>query len=349
MNKINLKNRILILSKLLLFIILIVNLNGCIPDESPVKPHEKGDVITGSVELGTLYQNQVYFNLATEKIVASNKSIDWDIAFCCYADSFPVILNTSKGMRVLNTGKLKLSEVSLTDTIGVEDSLWTYDNPAGKLDSTAIGSWWETIKVDNVSSKSEVYIVDRGVNERSKAIGLRKMQILGFDENTYHIKFANMDGSGESLLDIKKNPMKNFIQVSLNGSGAVVDFEPFSSDWDFCFTKYTEKLYLDSGAYQWYGVTGPLLNPRRSSAVHYPDSVFENVQYENVKDLPFSYRVNSIGHDWKWFDFANGFYLILPKKIYIIQTPLGFYKLHFVDFYNPSGEKGYPKFEYQKL
>jgi len=47
--------------------------------------------------------------------------------------------------------------------------------------------------------------------------------------------------------------------------------------------------------------------------------------------------------------FAKGFYEVFPKMIYIIQTPLGYYKFHFVDFYNTSGDKGYPKFEYQKL
>jgi hypothetical protein len=299
------------------------------------------------VELGALYQNQVYYSLAMDKVIATNKSLDWDIAFCCYADSFPVIINTSKAMTVYNSGKVNMNDVKLSDTVGVADTLWAHDNPQGKLDSTAIGEWWSDVKVDNVTSKMHVYIVDKGVNERGKALGLIKLQILGFNENTYHIKIANMDGSNEKTFDIKKNPLKNFVQISFSGSAA--DFEPLSSDWDFCFTRYTEKLYTDSGAYQWYGVTGPLLNPRRATAVQTKDTVFENVNYESIKDLNFSSYINTIGHEWKWFDFGNGFYLVLPKKIYIFQTLQGYYKFHFVDFYNPSGEKGYPKFEYQKL
>lgn len=330
-------------------IVLGIGIGGCIPEEDPVKPHERGDVIEATVELGNLYQNQIYFNLATESIVASNKTTDWDIAFCSYPDSFPIILNGAKSMRVLNTGKLKFNEVSISDTAGVDENQWGHDNPFGKLDSTGFGTWWESIKIGEVISKSEVYILDRGVNERGKPVGFKKIQILGFEEDTYFIKYSNLDGTSERELSIKKNPLKNFIQISFNGDGSVVDLEPPADNWDLCFTKYTEKLYTSEGDFLWYGVTGPLTNPKNVSVVSFKDTLFDNVTYSGINELNFSPYINSIGHEWKWFDLGKGFYEVFPKMVFIIKTPNGFYKFHFVDFYNPSGEKGYPKFEYQKL
>jgi len=129
--------------------------------------------------------------------------------------------------------------------------------------------------MNEVISKSEVYSWTEEVNERGKAIGLRKMQIVGLTNNTYKIRYANLDGSGQNELEITRNPMKNFIQISFNGAGSVVDLEPPSSQWDLCFTKYTEKLYTTEGDYLWYGVTGPLLNPQQTFAVRTKDTVFE--------------------------------------------------------------------------
>ena len=38
------------------------------------------------------------------------------------------------------------------------------------------------------------------------------------------------------------------------------------------------------------------------------------------------------------------------EKNFIIKNSIGLYfKLHFIDFYNDSGEKGYPKFALQQL
>lgn len=329
---------------------LFIFAHGCIPNESPIAPHQHGDVKVGTAEMGNLYANQIYFNLAFDSVVSTNKFADWDLAFCSFSDSFAVIINTARSMKVLNTHKVNFNDVSSVDTNNVDESVWSHDNPEGKLDSTAIGQWWENIKMGEVISKSEVYIVDRGVNEKGKASGLVKLQILGYENDSYFIKFANLnDTTNIKELEIKKNPFKNFVQISLNNSGTVVDLEPANNLWDICFTKYTDKVYANDGSFLWYGVTGPLINRQRVTVALAPDSVFENVDYGKIKDLTFSSFINAIGYDWKLFDFNNGFYLVNPKKIYIIQTPLGYYKLHFVDFYDKTGEKGYPKFEYQKL
>jgi len=46
----------------LIFGIIAIFLNSCIPDESPVTPHQSGDVQIATAEMGNLYGNQVYFS-----------------------------------------------------------------------------------------------------------------------------------------------------------------------------------------------------------------------------------------------------------------------------------------------
>ena len=56
-----------------------------------------------------------------------------------------------------------------------------------------------------------------------------------------------------------------------------------------------------------------------------------------------------IGFDWKYYDFNLG-YIIYPDRYYLLKDEDGFYfKIRFIDFYDPSGNKGTATFEYQRL
>lgn len=324
-------------------------INGCIPEESPVEPHKSGDVQVATAEMGNLYGNQVYFSFKHDKVVSVNKITDWDIEFSCIPDTFVVRLNSAKFMTAYNTKKLKFDNVGPSDTNNLDVSQWRFDNPFGKLDSTAIGKWWEAIKAGEVISKSEVYIINRGVNERAKPQGYKKMQILGFENNTYYVKIANLDGTQVEELEIPRDPTKNFIQVTFNSPAKIVQIEPPTLDWDLCFTKYSELLYTSDGIPTWYSVTGPLINPKTVAVAIDTSRSFEEITYQIAEKYTYSSYINAIGHKWKWFDLGKGAYIINPNINYILRTQIGYIKMHFVGFYNQTGEKGYPKFEYQRL
>ena len=64
----------------------------------------------------------------------------------------------------------------------------------------------------------------------------------------------------------------------------------------------------------------------------------------------FDDNQNSIGFNWKEYDLTSGVYTVFANINYIIRdNELRYYKLHFIDFYNDLGVKGYPKFEIQEL
>ena len=339
------------MKKIILFLIAInFILTSCIPDEHPVAPHKSNaDVISGLVDMGgQTYRDQVYYSLESNTAVASNPYTDWDLGFSC--DTIIIKLNSARGMRVVNTHKIKFDEVTQADTMGIQPEMWQYDNPAYRTDSTAIGIWWEEIKPNEAISKQEVYIIDRGTTDRGRHTGYRKFQIIGFENNTYYIKFANLDGSNPQEIEIHQNYTKNYVQLSMEDSAKVLELEPDYNRWDLLFTHYTELLYTSEGNAQWYGVTGVLLNPKFVYAILDTSKSFDEITYQDVADLTLSDRLNSIGHEWKWFDLGKGVYSVLPERVYIIKSVSGyFYKLHFVAFYNEQGIKGYPKFEFIRL
>ena len=67
-----------------------------------------------------------------------------------------------------------------------------------------------------------------------------------------------------------------------------------------------------------------------------------NYNFTNIKD--------EIGHDWKIRNSADNSFTIKGSKSFIVHTNSGYYyKIRFIDFYNSTGSKGYPKFEIQRL
>ena len=80
------------------------------------------------------------------------------------------------------------------------------------------------------------------------------------------------------------------------------------------------------------------------------NNIFSSIEYNMLMTYNFSSLQDKIGYDWKSFDLDNQIYTIDSKKNYIIKDQKGFYyKMHFIDFYNNNGEKGFPLFEFQLL
>lgn len=305
---------------------------SCKKDELPVPKHEAGDVITASVNMDPTYKWQIYYDLKTNSVVGQNLKTAWDLAFEADANGFHVILNSSKAMYAYNTNNSVFNEV--TDTIGFEiNKKW--DSPTGNLDSTAIGDFRNT---------NSVYIIDRGYNELGEHQGFRKIQFLSVDVTKYLVRFANLDGSGDVTLQIEKDDNYNFTFLSFTSSNTLI-VEPPKNSWDLVFTQY---LHVFENPIQPYLVVGCLLNRYKTSATMNSSISFSEIDFDHASTSNLSSNINTIGYDWKTF--TGGVFITHPEKNYIIKDSEGFYyKLHFVDFYNQSGEKGNPTWKFQQL
>lgn len=314
--------------------ILFFLLSSCRKPEIAVKPAHRGDVITTSVDIGSDYKQQVYFSLSQNAVISTNLKTSWDIGFETLPEGFHLVTNSAKAMSVYNSRQTDFYAVK--DTLGFGKNR-TYDSPTGNLDSTAFGDW----RIEH-----PVYLVDRGYNEAGIHQGFKKMQIISLQSDLYTFKIADVNGKNEMSCVVQKNKLKNFMQFSFT-SNSVVNIEPGKDSYDLLFSQYT---HLYQNPFSTYLVTGVLINLHEVKVARVPDIPFNNISIHDTLTHPFKAHQNTIGFDWKTFNFTTSTYTIDLNKCFIIKDTKGyFYKLHFIDFYNSSGLKGHPKMEFKKI
>lgn len=319
----------------LLIVFGVLFLTSCEKKELPVPKHEQGETVIGQTDMGSDYRYQVWFSLLQNRFVFKNMKTDWDLGFEASAEGYHVFLNGSKAMRAYRTNYSSLSEVSDTSGLGNNGKA---DMPSGRLDSTAFGDW----RTDN-----KVYIIHRGYSETGQIIGFCKLRVISVSETEYVIEYSNLPGQEIHQVRVKKDQNVNFVAWSLNTHAQVAGIEPPRADYDLCFTNYTHVFY---DPFQYYQVTGVLSNSYRTRVAVVKDKAFNDLGLNDTLGRNFSTNRNAIGYDWKTFDLQTNLYTVNSKVSYLIMDSRGYYyKFHFIDFYNPQGLKGAPKFEFQRL
>lgn len=333
--------------KYLIYILIPFVFISCIPEDTPVSAYDRGDAVIAEVAMGSFYENQLYFSFAEDTIVAVNEIIAWDLGFAC-DDHKHIIINFATSAKIYNLGQVDFASVTQEDVNAIGDSLFTYDNQYGKIDSTAIGEWWNDDS-NSITSKNDVYILNRGITSKAKKLGIYKLQILGYDGNKYKIRYANIKDNVIKEAEIEKNTNFNYVYYSFTAEETLY-LEPTNKSWDILFSKFMDLLYTAEGDQLWYSVSSVLINGNGVEAALIISDDYESVDISVTDTLTFSSNKNAIGHEWKWYDLEGGSYTVLNNRVYIIKDIRGFYyKLRFMDFYNDNGDKGYPKFEYKLL
>ena len=295
---------------------------------------QPGELIEIQVEMESDYKNQIWFSLNDSKVISSNFKTDWDLTFECSANGYHVMLNGSKSMKCYKTNYSNLSEVSDTSGIG---SLGKADMPSGNLDSTALGNW----VADN-----KVYVINRGYNEKGLLMGYYKFKLLSVTATEFTFEYAEIKSGKVVQGTVTKDNAYSFIAYSFT-TDQQIKVEPKKDAYDLCFTQYTH-IFVDP--FQYYLVTGALSNSYKTRIIRLTDKSFSDITIADTLGRTFSTRRDRIGYDWKDFNLNTNIYTVNPKICYIISDSKNFfYKLHFIDFVNNTGTKGYPKFQFQKL
>lgn len=320
--------------RLLIIFISVVIFFSCEKRELPAPKYDRGDVQTMQVEMTSNYRNQIWVSLSENKIVSTNLKTDWDIAFESSTSGDHVILNSALGMRIYKTNFTQLSQV--TDTVGLAVNE-IVDSPTGSLDSTAIKDW---------QTNNTVYIINRGYSETGQVLGFYKLKVIAVSSLQFTFEYADIFGSQTYQATVNKDAQYNFNAYSLT-SHQQLSIEPSKLNYDLCFTQFT---HVFTNPLHYYQVTGVLINPFQTRVVNIADKPFSQITINDTLGRVFSKYKNCIGYDWKTFDLNTNLYTVNASRCYIIHDSKGFYyKLHFVDFYNASGIRGYPTFEFKKL
>ncbi|MCS7298059.1 MAG: HmuY family protein [Bacteroidia bacterium] len=148
------------------------------------------------------------------------------------------------------------------------------------------------------------------------------------------------------LIPVGNNP----VFISMDRPGELV---PVLPPWrpELLITRYIHPYYDQPEEFRWYPVLGALLGEGVEAAVvHTTEVPYDSMNYIRAERLPFSSQRDVIGYDWKRYDFSTGTYTLDLSRYFVLRTsPMTYYKLRFIDFYDSQGRKGYVRIEYEPI
>lgn len=317
--------------KLVVIIGLILMVGACIPPDEKVTPVPR---IAGfnSVDMGSTYEHQIFFDLGKNEVVKTIPKTEWDIGI--NYDSKSILTNTGRFMHVALS--------SINDITGIVDTIghhFEYDSANGYEEDRALADY----------TLGDPFIINLGYDIDGSSLGFIAADIIISDENEVNIrwKYLNSPDVQTTTFSLTQNDA-NFTYFSFL-TNEVVTPEPPKETYDLIFRQYI--FYFNEEKLPYY-VTGPLLN--WSNTVAYAltskDPTFDEFTGEDVDESRFTNKQDVIGYDWKYYDFDAGVYVTDTEQVFIIKDVDGFlYKLRFTGFYSELGVKGTPNFELAQL
>ncbi|MCF8378931.1 MAG: HmuY family protein [Bacteroidales bacterium] len=330
----------------ILFIFYVLIFASCFKEDEPVPPYVPPEDVETAYILNSIYYDQVYFDFSSGQIMAVNAISDWVLGFECGAGDYQIRVNSSNFWGVAPTGSKNIDSVYSSKT----PYTWKSDKSDGNPDSTAVGKWVSNDSGIPMYSK-EVFLLGQFDGISYKAV--KKVQFIYVDESYYKFKVAGLTESQADTITIYKDSLYNCVQYSLETNG-IVQLEPNKEEWDILFTQYFTILFTDDGIPSPYFVRGVLQNPYKVETALDTIAKFSDINYTIASSNVFSKAQDAIGYDWKSVEVDEGSnsaeYTVRPGYTYIVKDTDGdLFKFRFKSFFNSSGVKGYPSFEYTKL
>jgi hypothetical protein len=325
--------------KLLSIIFSLLLLTSCFREDFPVVP-----AAIDIVEIPySMYDYQIWYSLQNKSVTSYNSFNDWDLGFESNGTGHHIILNSSRLMHAGNTGSTDFNGI----TSNICDTL-IFDDSGGDLNKTAIGNWADFSNPSLPVFPKKVYIIDLGSDNNGISYGLKKVVFDNYENNTYSIRFSNLDGSEEHNFQVGTDSKRSFTLFTFRNGGVVTPVQPVNTDWDLCFTQYSTILFDNNNVATPYLVRGVYLNPEGTTAVSDTIHSYSATTINDVNNYTLSPAQDAIGYLWK--DYKNDSYKINPKIFYLIRDQKGvFYKLKFTGFYSTTGARGYPSFQVANL
>ncbi|MFH0758836.1 MAG: HmuY family protein [Bacteroidota bacterium] len=329
-----------------ILLFMITALVSCFEEDQQVPPYLQPGDVSSVFFHNSLYTHQSYFDFSSGSIVAENENNEWVLAFECPGSGFHIRVNSSGLWGLAHTGSTDIS----MDFTGTAAYSWKSDKSDGNPDSTAAGEWVTFPEGEPVYSR-EVMLLGQydGIAYQAK----KKVQFIEVDEASYTFLLCDTGLSGPDTVEIFKNEDFNYVQYSLDNNEQKL-LEPLKSDWDLLFTQYFTILFSDDGIPTPYYVRGVWLNPNGVESALDTSTHFFDINASSALEYKFSALQDAIGHDWKSVEVDEASnsaeYRVRAGYTYVVRDSRGgLFKFRFRSYFNPSGQKGFPSFEFAPL
>jgi HmuY protein len=313
----------------LLSLVALIAFSSCWKEETPIEAKQRLGNSTTTIAMGSSYDQVVWYNIEDQSIFTQPKDA-WELMLNREGDNVVALLNTGMFSQVAKAPTLDWSE-----QIDEEALVFTTDYPSLVRDSLAIGTRF---------GEGDIWIINRGFNTLGEALPLIKVQCMNIDESTISIKYGLIENDSFQLINVSLPSESRGVGVRFS-DGAILQVTP--EEWDLCFTQY---IHIFHEPYTPYLVTGVLTNTIDGSLSQETALSFEGIISSSLDGMLFGLEANNIGYDWKFYDLDAGQYTVDPSRVYLVKTNEDrLFKIRFLDFYNESGERGYPSFEIEEV
>ena len=322
---------------------LVIMGSGCLKEEKPIT-------------LGVRNPNSSYkqFNCSSDDNLVNFFNMGGDLVYTASNSQWHIALDSRKEGNSARTN-LTVSTYKLyrTNSDNFHDDLSSQmidDNLA--MDSVNNLRTSNAITCShNVAGKVYIYHHEPDINGDNEL--KIKFQVLNVSDQAYYIQYKNLMDTCSTfyILRIKKDPRYVFNYLSFDNGGKLVKIEPPKEDWDIMFTQYRDmvKYELDQ-TYHPYQVLGVLLNPHNTKAYEVTaNKGFVDINSDDCKLATWTKESNLIGYDWKSYSINNAIYTTDTSRVWLLRNQHEFFKLRFINYYNPNGQSGYPTLEYAKF
>lgn len=286
---------------------------------------------TDTVTVNPGYTNQTFYSFANGT-VSSVSNLNWDLAFQLRGYAASILINSKNNVRLFKANKSAAdwSTMTTADTTGIfttpsnelfnSDTSWDFgafnvtNNPADMFDL----GWGNYDFMTHAITGDSVYFIKLSTGT------YKKLCIVSLANSVYDFKWADLDGSNETLGSINKTTYagKNFVYFSI-ANNQTIDREPAYNAWDLSFAQYlTTTPFV-------YKVSGVLTNDSVFAVKAYP------VDVNNVSPASYTFNsaINTIGYDWKTFNMATNTFDIADSTVYFVQDRQGsIWKMIFTGF-----------------
>lgn len=288
--------------------------------------------VSGTVTTGPGYADEVWYSFENGSIHAAPAE-NWDLAFQISGFASSVRINGAAGTELF-AAPYAVDEWSDLDTAGMA-AIWPqrYNDPAnweaGAFNRHTTSDfdlgWGIYNMITHQVTGDSTYVIKLADGS------FKKFRIDALAGGVYSFTYADLDGSNEMQGQVDKADYsgKNFGYYSLQSHEAS-DREPLSAEWDLVFTRWIDFIGPDGDVP--YGVTGVLhnFNTRSSRAADTP------VAEADPWSFPMQDAINTIGWDWKSFDFAQGFVIEEDLSFFVEAQNGNIYHLVFNAFEGSS-------------
>jgi hypothetical protein len=332
--------------KFVLGILVILLLTSCFKKDDIIPLEEVKDPLM--VIDKSMYLNQIFYDLNTNKIIGYNSNDAWDLSFDCRANNWDIRVNSGK---LIGAWATNLTDFNTTNFSNIKSKRY-FDKSSGDPDSLAISNWVDTSAIP-FTYTNQVFLIGKTTDGGYNYLPFKKVVFKSATDSTYQFKYANLDGTGLNEIEIRKDTSYNRIFFSFTRNDTI-QIEPPKNDWDMVFCQYFSTLYTDAGLPVPYPLRGTLINSYNVEAALDTANNFETINKASLNDFQFSGNWDIIGYDWKSVEINEGtnsaIYTVRSKNNYIIKDTHGFfYKLKFLSFNNYKFEPGFPTFIVVKL